>query len=531
MPNWAPGAYVLSVPGKRVADLKWTDAAGNALTVEHPSDYAWRARLPKGGETTVTYTVPAQFGAGALHYSGPSTYLYVVGRKEEDCRLKLDLPAAWKVAVGLNAVGKSTVEYTAPDYDVLADNPVTAGDFVEYRYVSHGKPITIALRGENRAKVSEEKIVKLCQTVADSAGDFFKGLPFRKYVWHFAVYPGADGGGGLEHLTSTQISLPDGVGPTAARVCAHEFFHLWNVKRIRSKALGPFDYTQLPKTGALYWLEGVTDYYSSLLMLRSGYRDEASLHQDLVNNLESVRRNPARLEVSPYESSMRVGEANEGRGNSTGWRISYYNLGWLVGLCLDLELRHRTDGRKSLDDVERALWALCKDGKPGFAEDEIERQYVRFGGSPSFFESVVKKAGELPVESTLSRVGLRLERTERKQVDRGFDVVGTGNAPTVAIDEMRPFAAAAGLAEGDMLLEVNGKAVTGTTMGDTFRNVSASLREIKPGDSVRLKVRRGTEEKEITYQAGATAIPMYKVVEAPNATPRQLELRRQWYRG
>lgn len=530
MPNWAPGAYVLSKPAQGVANLQWTDASGESLLVDQV-DSRWRAKVRVAGETVVRYSVPVRFDAGALHYSGPSTYLYVEGRKEEDCRLELKVPSDWKIAVGLNAVGNSKVEFKAPDYDVLADNPVTAGDFVEYRYTSQGKPITIALRGPFRTKIKEAEIVKVCKTVSDYAGNFFKGLPFDKYVWHFSVFPGADGGGGLEHLTSTQISLPDGMGPTSARVLAHEFFHLWNVKRIRSKPLGPFDYTKLPKTGALYWLEGITDYYASLIMLRSGYRDEASLHKDLVDNLTRVRNNPARLEVSPYESGYRVGEANEGRGNSSGWRISYYNLGWLVGLCLDLELRHRTGGRGSLDDVERSLWELCKDGKPGFREEDLYLRYVRFGGSGDFFDRVVMKPGELPVESVLLRVGLRLTQTSQKKLDRGFDITGTTGSAKVKIDELRPPAVAAGLKEDDELLEVNGRVVTGPTMADTFRNVTAAFEGLKIGDPVKLKVRRGTDEIVATYQAGETSTMVYEVVEDPRATAKQKELRRGWYRG
>ena len=451
----------------------------------------------------------------------------MVGRQGEACRLSLALPPEWKVAVGLDPVGTSATEYTAPDYDVLADNPVTAGDFLDLHYTSHDKPITIALRGELRTKVDATKIVKLCQTISDFEGEFFGGLPFPKYVWHFAVFDSEDGGGGLEHLSSTQVALAKGVGPVAARVCAHEFFHLWNVKRIRSKPLGPFDYTRLPKTGALYWMEGVTDYYASLLLLRSGYLGEESFLTDLADNLRRARSNPARLEVSAEEASLRVGEANDGCGSGDGWRVSFYDRGWLAALCLDVDLRTRTNGGRSLDDVELALWSLCKEGQPGFAEGEIEKQYVRAGGSADLFESVVAKPGELPVEAALDALGLRVERSERSFVDKGFDTSTTVGSPKIAVDSLRPFAVAAGLADGDVLLDVNGQTVLGTTMGESLAKMAAALGTVKAGDTLRLKVDRAGGAKELAVTAVTATAPIVKIVADEAADAKRRELRRR----
>jgi predicted metalloprotease with PDZ domain len=525
MPDWSPGAYDLAFHGRKVSDFQWLDAAGAPIAFRHDRDDTWSGTLAKAGETTLEYTVPAHFEAGALHFGGPSTYLYVVGRKEEPCRLSLGLPPGWKVAVGLDPVGASPTEYAAPDYDVLADSPVTAGDFIDLHYTSHGKPMTIALRGDLRAKVDPDKIVKLCQTVSDCEGDFFGELPFHKYVWHCMVFGSEDGGGGLEHLSSTQIALAQGVGPLAARVCAHEFFHLWNVKRIRSKPLGPFDYTKLPRTGALYWLEGVTDYYASLFLTRSGYLGEEAFLKDLADNVRRARSNPARLEVSPYESSLRVGEANDGLGNGGGWRVSFYELGWLAGLCLDVDLRVRTNGARSLDDVELALWSLCKDGRPGFEEGEIERQYVRAGGSGEFFEKVVMKPGEMPVEEALERLGLHLERSEQTFVDKGFDTSTTVGSPKISVDSPRPFATAAGLAENDVLLEVNGHAVLAATMRESLAKMGEAMGEVKAGDALRLKVDHAGVEKEITITAVTASSPVFKVVADEPADATRLALR------
>lgn len=535
-PNWSPGDYELKIYGQKIQELQGSDGAGATVAFEHPADHSWKGTLAGAGEVTVQYTAPAKFEAGALHFGGPASYLYVVGRKDEPCHLSLVVPPDWKVAVGLDAAGDGELEYDAPTYDVLADNPVTAGDFIDLRYTSHGRPITVALRGLQRGEIDRDKLVALLQRISDFEGDFFGGLPFHKYVWHVSVTPMEDGGGGLEHLSSTQIALGKGIGPGAQRVCAHEFFHLWNVKRIRSRVLGPFDYTQLPKTGALWWLEGVTDYYASLLLLRSGLRPEDAFTRDLVDNAAAILTNPARLEVSPNESSLRVGEANDGRGNGGGWKISFYNAGWIAGACLDLELRSRTDGKRSLDDVERALWKICEPGpdvgptsKPGFEEGEIEKQYVLAGGSQEFFESVVMKPGEPPIEKELDRVGLAFERSATPFVDKGFDLSYSTGSPDVAADDVRPFATAAGLAANDLILAVNGTPVVGATMQETLAKVNVALGTVHVGDVLKLKVHRGETEKELSITAVEGSRPVFKIRDAAGGDAAKLAMRKSWY--
>lgn len=530
MPNWAPGAYVLSYPGTKVESFAWLDASGNPVAFEHRGENSWRASLPQKGEAIVEYTVPMHLEGGALHYGGPATYMYVVGRKEEACRLDLQLPAGWKVATGLDAVGRSNTRYKAPTYDVLADNPVTAGDFIDYHYTSHGRPVTIALRGPLRGNVNEAKVLKMCKAITDTEGDFFHGVPYHKYVWHFGVTSAADGGGGLEHLSSTQISLAQGVGPLSARVCAHEFFHLWNVKRIRAKVLGPFDYTRLPKTGALYWLEGVTDYYASVLITRSGYLGRDALLKDIASNYARVETNPAHLEVSPYDSSLRVGEAAGGRGNSNGYQISYYNLGWLVGLCLDLDLRDRTQGRKSLDDVELALWQQCKANRPGFEEGDIERHYVEQGGSREFFRKVVMHPGELPVAEELMKIGYKLEMKPRTTVDFGFSLTAAAGATLASVTSVKPMAT--GLAADDQLLEINGVSVAGRTLDESLDKARVILLALTPGSGpLRLKIRHAGQDQEISYPLTEATAP-YPFITDTNPTDKTILARREaWFRG
>lgn len=424
MPNWMPGLYILMPTGNNVHGFAATDGRGQSLSVTHPDSNTWSFPAPSDGSVNVSYSLPSHVGFGAvggprsnensyLQFSGPMLYLYVAGRKQEPCRVSFDTPKGWPVMLGLDAVSGSRDTFSAPTYDVLADNPVSTGDMIVDSYVVRGRPHAIVLQGPAKNEVDRKELLRICKFISASETDFWNDIPYHKYDWLFTVHSGNRGGGGLEHLSSTQIGLAARIDEGTVGLLAHEYFHLWNVKRVRSKDLGPFDYTKLPSTGALWWLEGVTDYYANLIPYRYSEWDRRLFFDSIRSNYRAVEQNPAHLTVSPYEASLKVAEASGGRGNSNGYQISYYNLGWLCGLCLDLEIRSQSRGKHSLDDVAHALFALCRNDRPGFEKDEIRRQCVRFGG-PSlgeFYDRIVMKPGELPVKEELEKAGFVLSST------------------------------------------------------------------------------------------------------------------------
>jgi len=424
MPSWSPGLYVREDYWKSLDDVSAVDESGQPLTVEHPRGDTWTVSNGKAKSVTVRYTRPVNrtndrlgmFSASgsAVHYTGPSVYLYVADRKQEPCTLSFDLVPQTKVAIGLV---KKKDAYVARGYDDLADATVTFGDFLQTSYTVRGKLHELIFRGPAAATLDREKVTRIAQFISQAETDFFRNAPYPKYVWHIMAVPIGDNAGGVEHLNGTDIFVGTNPGPHALHGMAHEFFHLYNVKRIREQVLGPFDYTQLPKAGALWWLEGVTDYYASLIPARAGAWDQATFLQQASQNLAAVRGNAARLEVSPFESGDRTPESTS---NSSGYRVNYYPTGWVLGMLLDVELRARTQGKHSLDDVEHALWDLCRDNKPGFGPDEIRKQLVRFGGAEMgpIYDTWVMKPGELPVEATLAQVGLAV-RGGKVVVDEG----------------------------------------------------------------------------------------------------------------
>lgn len=534
VPNWAPGSYRLVDNFRNIQDFKAQGEGGLDLTFEKTADNAWRVKpLVDDRTVTVRYRIALPINDGAMHYSGPSTYLYVDGRKSEACRLTLSTPPGWKVAVGLDEVRGQERTYTAPNYDVLADNPVSLGNLIVDQYVSFGKPHYIVLRNAAKSDVDMAYLKKVCKFVTETQGAFFGGVPYNKYVWHFSVNDSPDGAGGLEHLSSTQITLASGVGPRAVSVIAHEFFHLWNVKRIRSKPLGPFDYDALPTTGALWWLEGVTDYYAHLLLYRYGWWDRSLLELDILSNWNGVRGNPARLEVSPYDASFRVREAANGRGNSNGYRVSYYNTGWVCGLLLDIEIRSQSKGKHSLDDVTRALWQMCKDDKPGFEEDAIRKLCVKYGGEAAgaFYDQIITKPGDLPVDAQLAKIGLRIAETQETYADVGFTATPSRQSQASGALIRNVHGPAENLLQnGDVLTSVNGVRLDTTSNRRLAASLAEALKQAKVGTPLQLKVKRGDSELAVTVTPVQATRSRHIVEDVPSVPTDVARLREQFLR-
>lgn len=528
IPNWAPGSYRYANYPNNIKNVMAIDQDSVVIEPTHPDANTWTISAKGKKKITFSYSVPARFTRENSHYSGPATYVYVVGRKTEKCRLEMKLPVGWKTACGLDE-GKSENSYAAPDYDVLADNPMTYGKFESDTYTVMGVPHTIAYHTGDPSQTNRAEVLRYCKYVSESEGTFFGGLPFKKYIWHFNVTGGTDGGSGLEHLSSTEISMAAGLGKGTVSVFSHEYFHAWNVKRIRSEPLGPFDYLVMPKTGALWWLEGVTDYYADVLLHRYGMFDTDWFHSTLTSNVTRTRSNPERMNISPYDSSYRVSEADNGRGNSNGLLVSYYNTGWLVGLCLDIELRARTGGKKSTDDVMRDLFRECKNNQPGFKEDRIRQLLIKHGGAEMgpIYDTWVMKPGELPVEAQLAKVGLQMGNMDEQIVDLGVVTFPNINGG-LRIARISAFATDK-LDSEDIIIGVNGVDLSTMTGGGAGRAFRTATEKVKAGDVYKLKVKRGDKELDVEITAGSSTRKTFKVTEDPKATEEQKALRAKFY--
>lgn len=415
MPAWSPGDYRIVNFGGRLKNVrfsldgKYVDGAKMSADAN-----VWFVTT---GADTVTYTVPAgdpgifsenlRVTEQEVFVHGPAVFGYFVGHALEAHELGValhpDPRATIECSLDQTSEGPGRIVLTAPDYDTLIDAPFAMGSNLKVKeFLAHGKPHRVVAFGR-AGNVDLDGLADVGAKIASQCYALFGEIPTKRYIY---LYDFGGPGGGLEHADSARMAMWPGLTPrNASSYIAHEYFHLYNVKRIRAKPLGPFDYTKPAITGSLWWLEGVTDYYAEVLTHRAGLQSRDTLLDTLSDEMRSFRRDPARLKTSADESSRRVWEAD----NSAGFGIGYYQKGKLIGWCLDLAVRAESLNKRSLDDVMTTLYNECKGGKPGFSEGRIRELAVQFGSEAvgPIYDRCVLQAVELPIEELLAKVGLQ----------------------------------------------------------------------------------------------------------------------------
>ena len=423
MPVWSPGDYHVQNHGRFVEGFRAVGLTGSRQTGElrvHASGAnTWQIEPRGSSSILVTYTVP-QTPPGifsdnvtlAPHYAfvnGPSALAYVEGHKDLRTSLYVYLPANWHAETALPPIAPAeagVAAFSAPDYDTLADSPIVVADpqgMVVREFEVDHIPHRAVFFHNSLAAADADAFVPLLRQVAQAENDIMGGPPYARYDFLFDV---GGRGGGLEHLNSARLLLWPGENPRNFNsFVAHEFFHLWNVKRIRPAVLGPFDYIHPPKTRNLWFAEGVTEYYAHIAVRRAGLVTEAEFLHHWQSAIGRMQANPARKRVSADEASLRVWES----GNSEGYDgLSYYDKGELIGLCLDLKIRHLTNSAKSLDDVMRLLLQRHNPPKPGYGEDEIRATVSEVAGQDlsAFYDLLARSTDELPFSECLGYAGL-----------------------------------------------------------------------------------------------------------------------------
>ena len=428
MPIWKPGSYTVRPFADAVTSLTAADSEGGQLSVSQPDPGTWE--VATGGADTVILEYELRVGRssrigrakrietddGQLRYhdshafEGPATWLYIPDRLDVPHAVTFELPADWRVATGMQRTDDPKT-FTCRDYDVFADCPFHIGVFERLTFEVEGIEHEIVLSGFDKDKNDRATVVDRFRRIVQASFDMMGPAPYERYVFLIA-FPG---GAGLEHLNSTSMSmmsLAGGDGRTNSiwdSLVAHEFFHLWNVKRLRPRALGPFDYGAVDpnRTRYLWVSEGFTSYYGDLLCVRAGlWNEEDYWTQDMARQINTLQGNPGRKKLSVAEASWTVWDHPYMRRGRTA--PDYYNKGQLLALLLDVEIRDASDNRGSLDDVMRGLYAQCMETGAGFADGDVAKWCEKVAGSSfeDFFARYVDGTEELPFEATLAKIGL-----------------------------------------------------------------------------------------------------------------------------
>lgn len=337
--------------------------------------------------------------------------MYVPSRRSENVSLEFtNLASGWRTGTALVPANENNT-YSAPSYDALVDGPIEAGTFEDFTFESEGAPIRVILSGREAGKGHLEGYLR--QITAYELG-LMGGAPFdsptHTYTFLFHIEPNGDvGGGGMEHRNSSAIAASS--AEEAAALAAHEFFHTWNVKRIRPQALEPVDYAHEQYTRSLWFAEGVTSAYASYTLERTGLWTREQFYKDLAGQIATLQGRPAHLWQSAEESSLDAWFEGLPEYADPARSISYYNKGQILGVLLDLAIRDATDNHKSFDDVMRRMnEEYAKQGKFYDESEGIRRVIDEVSGKnfKEFFARYVAGTDEIPYNDFLSFAGLTL---------------------------------------------------------------------------------------------------------------------------
>jgi len=566
LPAWIPGSYLVRDFARHVVAIR-AAARGAGVALGKIDKQTWRA-APCRGPLTVTAEVygwdlsvrGAHLDSTHGFFNGTSVFLRALGREERACEVEILPPAGrrlagWRVATSLPRKGARPLGfggYAAADYDELIDHPVEMGAFAHASFTAGGVPHEIAITG--RANADLGRLARDLKRVCEWHIRFWGGpAPMDRYV--FLVTAVGEGYGGLEHRASTALlasrddlprplekGLPESYR-TFLGLASHEYFHAWNVKRIRPAAFTPYDLERENYTTLLWAFEGVTSYYDDLALLRCGLVKPESYLEILGRSITQLLRTPGRRRQTVAESSwdawIKYYRQDE---NSPNAIVSYYGKGALVALCLDLHVRSRTAGRRSLDDVMRALWRRYGRTGLGVPEDGVERVAEEVSGLRlrPLFDRWLRSTAELPLEEMLATVGVGMEvRPAESTSDRGGRPaskpaaalaarVSLGARTAADGDDVRltqgydgGAALAAGLAAGDALVAIDGIRVTPKLL-------DGRLAQFRPGDRARLHVFRRDELHEIAIVFAAAPVDTCVLEFDRRAPARAAALRRGW---
>ncbi len=510
-------------------------AGANRAALEKMDKLTWR--ITGSGTITVRYSTywdePGPFATqlNAEHaFINPAMILmYVPTRRAESVVLDMpDVPYEWRVA-GSSLQKDSEMdrarlfEFGAPSYDAFVDAPMEAAKFEEFDLPGMNPRVSVVVHGEKwKKKEIEEELRRICAYELK----LMEGAPYEHYTFIIHLGQAAAGaGGGMEHANSTAISLRS--EEELPNIAAHEFFHLWNVKRIRPATLDPVDYTKEQDTRALWFAEGVTSTYAAYTVVRSQLWSKDQFYFDLSQQISGLEARPANRWQSAEESSLDAWLEKYPLYNRSEESVSYYAKGQVLGVLLDILIRDRTDNEKSLDDVLRAMNnEFAKQNEPyrDSLDIRLTAEEVAGGSFEDFFRKYVSHAEPLPYSQIFALAGLDLRTAQRKRPVLGFFTERDATGEAVVRDlDAKSSATQAGLRSGDVILSWNGS--------EPPRNLERWVYSQKAGSAVHVRVRRDDHEFSIDFRIEEATETFYQVVEDSHAGAKAKRIREGILRG
>jgi predicted metalloprotease with PDZ domain len=515
--------------------IRAKDRAGHPLAVHSLNPSLWQIDGARNG-AIVEYQIfadtitpfGAQFNSQHAFLNLAEVLMYPVDARNAPMFVRFNqiLPG-WRIATPLASTPDG--RFSADNYDRLVDSPVEIGTFGESDFDESGGHYRVIVDADP-ADYDMAKITAMLHKVVAAATAWMNDRPFETYtfIYHF---PHGPAGGGMEHAYSAAISLNADLlarGPEAlASVSAHEFFHLWNVKRIRPQSLEPIDYTRENYTPALWFSEGCTSTAADFIQLRARLLDEPHFEQDVAGGITELERRPAHLTQSAEDSSLDAWFEGYAYYRRPERSISYYNKGELLCIAFDLALRDATHGHASLREIFQ--WMndnYAKNGRffPDSAGVREAAEALSHADFAAFFNNYVAGVDEIPWNDFFRTVGLHVTESANTVAEAGFAASRNFDGPMiVSAVTANSEAERAGLKAGDTILEIDGH-IPGM-------DIAQEMAQFSPGDTITLKIRRRITERELKVKLGAREEISYELKDLDNVTPAQQAQRALWLKG
>jgi len=536
MPVWAPGSYLVREFAKNVEGFSATDGSGKTLRTEKIDKNTWRVYSNKANTINVDYKVYAYemsvrtsfLDASHGYVNGTSIFMYPEGFEKEAGTLTVVPFKGWDtISTGLKNTGKFT--YTFPNYDILADSPLEIGNHKVYEFTVAGVPHKVAMYGVGN--FNPQKLMADMKKITEEAVSIMGGLPVKdQYV--FIVHNLENGGGGLEHLNSTTLQTSRWNYGTERgytgflSLVAHEYFHLWNVKRLRPEPLGPFDYDKENYTRQLWVSEGITSYYDDLITRRAGFISPESYLNIIESTINSVENTPGNkvqpVTESSFDAWIKYYRRNE---NSNNAEVSYYTKGGLIGHLLNMVIMDATKGEKSLDDVMRYMYERYYTKlNRGYTEEEFQEAVEKMAGKDmdEFFANYVYGTASPDYNKYFSAAGLMLKDTNKgtNEGSWGANTDFTNGKVVVKSVKRGTSAYESGLNVNDEIIAVNGFRVG----NDIEQYVTGAA----PGDEMQLLISRDGILQNLPVKILKDTSVDYEFTRVENPTQVQEKIYNKW---
>ncbi|OUL31142.1 peptidase M61 [Nostoc sp. T09] len=534
LPVWTPGSYLVREYAKNLQDFA-AFAADEPLRWWKKSKNHWQVDKSNFSELTIRYRVFAnELSVRTNHldvthgyFNGAALFFRLPGWEKQPIRVTIVPPyPEWQVTTALPVDADTSNTFYAADFDTLVDSPFEIGSHQLYHFEVLGKPHELAIWGQGN--IQPKRVISDIEKVIQVEAKLFDGLPYERYLFLLHLFHQAYGG--LEHKNSCSL-IYQRFGFNAQdkyerfmQLVAHEFFHLWNVKRIRPKALEVFDYDQENYTPSLWFCEGTTSYYDLLIPLRAGIYDAKTYLNNLSKEITRFLTTPGRkvqpLSESSFDAWIKLYRPDANSGNT---QISYYLKGEMVSLLLDLLIRAKHGNKRSLDDVMRQMWQQFGKAEVGFTPEQLQAviESVARIDLGSFFERYLNSTEELPFNDYFAPFGLQLAAETEEEPYLGVKVNTENGREIIKFVETGSPAQQAGIDPGDELLAINGIKVSAN-------NLSDRLKDFQPNDTIQVAVFHQDLLRLVTVTLADPHAIRYQVISLHNSDSVQQENLAGW---